>query len=80
MPERSEDCQDGGIIGAATLRAVVRTSSSPWFRGRFGLVLVDPIVLPFMPLRGQLGWFDVPLRFLPDDIKERLQPGKSGGA
>jgi len=49
----------GGIIGSVKIVDCVAESKSKWFRGRFGLVLENPIALPFMPCRGQLGFFDV---------------------
>lgn len=50
----------GGIIGSANLAACLHRSSSPWFQGPYGFVLRDPKPLPFVPLRGQLGFFNVP--------------------
>ena len=49
----------GGIVGVATVVDVVTTSSSPWFTGPFGLVLRNARPLPFTPLRGEQGLFDV---------------------
>jgi hypothetical protein len=37
----------------------VRKSDSKWFYGLFGFVLKDPRPLPFMAVRGQLGFFEV---------------------
>lgn len=50
--------QRGFIIGVATLARVVTRSQSPWFEGRFGLVLADVFRLPHMvQARGaQLFW------------------------
>ena len=50
----------GGIIGSVNLANCVRRSDSPWFQGPYGFVLRDPKPLPFVPLKGQLGFFDVP--------------------
>jgi hypothetical protein len=50
----------GGIIGAARIVDIVRDHPSPWFFGRYGLVLADVEPLPFRPLKGALGFFDVP--------------------
>lgn len=49
----------GGIVGMVTLVDVVTESSSVWFKGKYGLVLRDAHQLPFVPLRGTLGLFDV---------------------
>lgn len=50
----------GGIVGMATIADCVTDSKSPWFVGDYGFLLKDAKVLPFVPLRGQLGFFDVP--------------------
>lgn len=56
----NEECnQLGGIIGAATLVAVVSESDNPWFVGGYGFVLQDVMPLPFMPLSGKRGFFQV---------------------
>ena len=51
--------QTGGIVGKARLVDVVRQSDSPWFFGSLGLVFAEAQPLPFTPLRGQLGLFEV---------------------
>jgi len=53
----------GGIVGSVEIVGCVTGSDSRWFMGHYGFVLRDPKPLPFTPLRGQLGFFDVP-----DDI------------
>jgi hypothetical protein len=50
----------GGIIGSAVLSNVITQSHSPWFTGPYGFVLTDLKPLPFRPLRGMLGLFEVP--------------------
>jgi ASCH domain len=52
--------QLGGIVGSAILSDVVTQSDSPWFTGPFGFVLTDIKSLPFRPMRGMLGLFEVP--------------------
>jgi len=52
----------GGIVGEAEIVDVVRQSGSPWFFGPLGFVLKNARPLPFMPCRGQLGFFDVDYR------------------
>lgn len=54
------DLPRGGIVGSVEIVDCVAVSSSPWFAGRFGFVLRDPKSLPFLPWKGQLGFFDVP--------------------
>lgn len=56
LPERKE-LNFGGIIGAATITACVTESDNGWFTGKFGFVLEDARVLPFMPCLGTLGFF-----------------------
>ena len=54
------DLPRGGIVGRANLVDCVTSHASPWFFGRYGLVLADVKPLPFIPLKGALGLFDVP--------------------
>lgn len=49
----------GGVVGAVTLVDCVPQSASPWYMGQMGFVLQRPVVLPFVPCRGQLGFFDI---------------------
>lgn len=59
MP-RKHQFMCGGIIGMATLKNVVRQYTvSPWFFGPWGFRLIDPKPVPFVPLKGKLGIFDV---------------------
>ena len=51
------DLPTGGIVGMTELVDVVEASSSLWFYGPFGYVLRDARLLPFVPERGQLGFF-----------------------
>lgn len=48
----------GGIMGTAEIVDIVRDSYSPWFMGRIGLVLANPQPVPFIPVDGQLGFFE----------------------
>ena len=52
----------GGIIGSVILADCARRGGavSPWFQGPYGFVLRNPKPLDFIPLKGQLGFFDVP--------------------
>jgi hypothetical protein len=54
-----EDLPRGGVVGKAQLVNIVRESDSPWYFGEIGLVLKNPTPLPFKPLTGALGFFDV---------------------
>ncbi|WDG52442.1 ASCH domain-containing protein [Pseudomonas chlororaphis] len=55
-----EDLQRGGIIGSVELVDSLDTSESPWYMGQKGFLLRDPKPLPFTPLKGRLGFFEVP--------------------
>jgi len=52
-----DELQRGGIVGVATIVDCVYASDSPWFFGTFGLVLADIRPVPFIPVRGELGFF-----------------------
>lgn len=54
-----EELPRGGIIGSVEIVACVKGSDSPWFMGPHGFVLRDPQPLPFQPLKGRLGFFEV---------------------
>lgn len=56
---RIDDIECGGIIGSVEIIDCVTQSSSPWFSGNYGFVLRDPKALPFRPVKGKLGLFDV---------------------
>ena len=49
--------QYGGIIGAVRLVDCVTSHASRWFEGDYGFVLADARPVPFVPLRGALGFF-----------------------
>lgn len=49
----------GGIVGVVEVVDCVSGHESEWFAGPFGLVLRAARALPFVPLRGQLGLFEV---------------------
>ena len=59
----------GGIVGVATITGCVRYSSSRWFNGPWGFALRDARACPLIPLRGQLGFFDVA-----DELVAHLKP------
>lgn len=48
----------GGIIGSVEIVDCVSHSTSPWFFGPFGFVLRDPRPLPFIRLKGRLGFWN----------------------
>lgn len=55
-----DDLRRGGIVGSVEIVDCVTDSQSEWFYGKFGFVLRDPRPIPFIPYRGQLGFFPVP--------------------
>jgi hypothetical protein len=68
-PELTRLCELlGGIVGAVEIVDCVTASASPWFEGpinrkgklNYGFALTDARVLPFRPIAGRLGIFDVP--------------------
>lgn len=69
IPADGQMLPRGGIVGSVEIVDVVTTSPSPWFTGHYGLVLREPRPLPFVPLKGALGFFDVP-----DDIAFGVAP------
>ena len=59
VPSTKQGYETGGIVGYAKLVDVVMRSGSPWFKGRYGFVLCEARPLPFYPLKGALGFFEV---------------------
>lgn len=49
----------GGIVGRAEITGCVTSSDSPWFFGRYGFTLANARPLPFLPYRGERGFFEV---------------------
>lgn len=54
-----DDLQRGGIIGQVDIVDCVRASASPWYMGAVGFVLANAKPMPFKPLKGALGFFEV---------------------
>ncbi len=58
IPMPDEDAfARGGIVGTVEIVGCTSRSQSEWFVGIHGFELRHPSVLPFTPLRGQLGFF-----------------------
>ncbi len=60
---KPNDLQRGGIVGVATLADCIppHARTSLWHMGdQYGFLLQDIQPLPFHPLKGSLGLFDVP--------------------
>jgi len=55
-----EALRRGGIIGSVELVDSVDSSDSPWYMGEKGFVLRDPKPIPFVAMKGRLGFFEVP--------------------
>lgn len=64
-----EQLERGGIVGQAELVDCVRESPSKWFFGRWGFVLANVRPLPFIPLKGSLGFFNVPSDILQEGAR-----------
>lgn len=60
-----DELKRGGIIGSVEIVDCVTESGSPWFYDGHGFVLRDPQPLPFVPLKGRLGFFEVDPALLP---------------
>lgn len=59
LPPEYEQLQRGGIIGSVEIVDCVPASDSPWFFGPYGFKLANPQPLPFVPMKGKLGFFEV---------------------
>jgi hypothetical protein len=59
MPEQLNDARYnyGGIIGYAEIYDCVTESDSPWFIGKYGLMIRNPKPLPFTTCKGKLSFF-----------------------
>ena len=51
------DLAKGGIVGVAEIVDCVEDGPSPWFFGRYGFVLRNARPVPFIPVKGALGFF-----------------------
>jgi hypothetical protein len=60
------DLPRGGIVGSVEIVDCVQQSPSRWFVGDYGFVLRDPRPLSFRPMRGKLGFFEVPMEDIPN--------------
>lgn len=58
----------GGIVGSASLDNCVAAHKSKWFFGPFGFVLSKARVLPFVPVLGRLGLFDVSIPKITENL------------
>lgn len=56
---RPKHLQFGGIIGSVVITNCVEYHTSNWFCGKYGYVLAGATPLPFMPCKGQRGFFEV---------------------
>ncbi len=56
----------GCIVGTVDIIDCVQESDSPWFFGKYGFVLANPVALERpIPYKGMLGFFDVPDGIVP---------------
>lgn len=59
IPIGYEDLPRGGVIGSVEIHDCVDEHDSPWWMGPHGFLLREPHVLPFAPMPGRLGFFNV---------------------
>jgi hypothetical protein len=51
----------GCLVGSVDIVGCVSDSDSPWFFGKYGFVLANPVAFEKpIPFKGALGFFDVP--------------------
>ena len=62
VPLNAVNIGRGGIVGSVEIVDCVQSSASPWFCGPWGFVLRDPQPCQFIPMKGALGFFDVPVQ------------------
>ncbi|WP_207621351.1 ASCH domain-containing protein [Chelativorans oligotrophicus] len=48
----------GGIVGVAEIVDCVTTLDNEWFVGPYGFIMANPRPVPFIPVKGALGFFD----------------------
>lgn len=59
----------GCIVGRVDIVDCVSASDSPWFAGKYGFVLADPVAFAKpIPCKGALGFFT-----LPDDVLAQIE-------
>lgn len=59
VPLGFDDFMRGGVIGSVEIHDCVDALDSAWWTGPHGFLLRDPRALPFTPMPGRLGFFNV---------------------
>ena len=54
-----DDLPRGGFVGSVEIVDCVEHLDSPWFHGRYGYILKDPIEVAYRDYKGQLGFFNI---------------------
>jgi hypothetical protein len=54
-----DDLPTRGIVGIVEVTGVVTQADTPWFEGPYGWSLANPSELPFVPVRGAQGLFEI---------------------
>lgn len=68
----------GCIVGKVDIVDCVTRSSSPWFFGKYGFVLRNPVAFAKpIPYRGALMFFDVPMNLIPPDPAQLVSAGQA---
>lgn len=68
-----EQLERGGIIGSVLIEGCVESDQSRWFTGPYGFVLGEPEPMPFIPLKGRLGFFEVNESLLNSSVEPLVQ-------
>ncbi|NSZ06441.1 ASCH domain-containing protein [Agrobacterium tumefaciens] len=58
FPDIPNRYQTGGIVGVAEIVDCVRSSESEWFVGKYGFVIRNARPVEFIPVRGELAFFE----------------------
>ncbi len=71
--------QFGAIIGEVDIVDCVTESASPWFVGKYGFVLANPVLYEIpVPCPGRLGFFEVEDKYINENTIKK--EGKNNGS
>jgi hypothetical protein len=78
LPQHRQEYETGGIVGIATVVDVVTRSESPGFSAGMDGSESEARPLPFVPYRGQLGLFRIPVSALPAEYARAVGEPRRG--
>lgn len=79
MPSRA-GFHRGGVVGQALVTGCLIESTSPWFFGPYGYVLSEAERVPFVGMRGRLGFFEAPeISGYPEGLSGKTTEGSQAG-